>query len=113
MSRRWDTVYTQGGGKGRVTPTELTAMKAVLLPAIFLALAPAAHASTWTSAKTFTGGSGEDAAPRAAITAAGASTVAWRRADGRLVMTVGNAAGRFRAPKAIAKGVFDWAVAPG
>jgi hypothetical protein len=80
---------------------------------IFLALAPAAQASSWTPAKTFAAMGGEDAVPRAAISAAGSSTVAWRRPDGRLVMTVGNAKGRFRAPKAIAAKPHAYAVAPG
>ena len=88
-------------------------MRAVLLPAIFLALAPAAQASSWTPTKAFAGAARDGATPRAAITASGSSTVAWRRADGRLLMSTGNAAGRFRAPKVIAKRAFDYAVAPG
>jgi hypothetical protein len=88
-------------------------MRAALLTAIFLALAPAAQASSWTPAKSFAAIGGEDAVPRAAISAAGSSTVAWRRADGRLVMSVGKKSGRFRAPKVIAKKPLDYAVAPG
>jgi hypothetical protein len=96
-------------GHGR----NVNAMRAVLLSLFLLALAPSAHASSWTPPKTFAAIGGEDAVPRAAISAAGSSTVAWRRADGRLVMTVGNASGRFRAPKVIANKPLAYAVAPG
>ncbi len=88
-------------------------MRAVFLSAVFLLFAPAAHASSWTATKAFGGASAGDATPRAAITASGSSTVAWTRADGRLLMTTGNADGRFRAPKVIAKRSLDYAVAPG
>jgi hypothetical protein len=88
-------------------------MRAVLLSLLFLALAPTAHAAGWLPARTFAGTAGEESVPRAAISASGSSTVAWQRADKRLVVSHGNAAGRFRAPKVIAKRVTDWAVAPG
>src|SRR5690242_16264998 len=91
----------------------LTLMRAALLPVIFLALTPAAHASGWTPPKTFPAIGGEDAVPRAAIAATGASTGAWQRADRRLVMTVGSPSGRFRAPKVIASEPLDYAVAAG
>src|SRR4051794_22369447 len=90
-------------------------MRAVPLIALLLAAAPAtAHASSWTPVKSFGGAAtDESAVPRAAITASGASTVAWRRGDHRLAMTTGTSGGRFRAPKAIARSAFDFAVAPG
>src|SRR4051794_32092531 len=90
-------------------------MRAVPLIALLLAAAPAtAHASSWTPVKSFRGAaSDESAVPRAAITASGVSTVAWRRGDHRLAMTTGTSGGRFRAPKAIARSAFDFAVAPG
>jgi len=83
-------------------------MRAVAAIVLSLLLAPAAHAASWSKPKVFTGTAGEDAVPRAAITAAGKSTVAWRRHDKRLVMST-----NLHRPKVIARGVRDFAVAPG
>jgi hypothetical protein len=90
-------------------------MRAVPAVAVlFAVLAPAAHASAWTPAQSFGGAAGDESAvPRAAITASGSSTVAWRRGDHRLVMTAGSASGRFRTPKVVARKALDFAVAPG
>src|SRR6188768_123700 len=88
-------------------------MRAVIVPALFLALTPAAHASTWTPTQAY-GGAAESAAPRVAISAAGAGTVAWTRADGRLVVAQGTSRGRFGKPVVVgSRGVRDYAVAPG
>jgi hypothetical protein len=90
-------------------------MRAVPAVAVLLAaLAPAAHASSWTPAQSFGGAAGDESAvPRAAITASGASTVAWRRDDHRLVVTTGTSRGRFGTPKTITSRARDFAVAPG
>src|SRR4051812_38963111 len=90
-------------------------MRAVPAVAVlFAVLAPAAHASAWTPAQSFGGAAGDESAvPRAAITASGASTVAWRRNDHRLVLTTGTSKGRFGTPRAITSRARDFAVAPG
>ena len=88
-------------------------MRAVLLPVIFLALAPAAHASSWTPAKTFAGARAgrRRAARRDHRRGVEHGRVAARRRAARDERR--QRAGRFRAPKVIAERPLDCAVAPG
>ena len=104
-------VHTQGDGRGCFREDSCNGMRAAFAVALLLAIAPAAHASSWSEA-SFGGAAGdEEATPRAAITASGVSTVAWERADHRLVTTYGRR--HLRAPKALTAGARDFAVAPG
>src|SRR3954447_7295511 len=75
--------------------------------------ATAAGASPWTATQTFAVGKQYEPVPRAAIASDGTSVLAFQSKSGKLMLSQGDAKGRFTPPRVIDRegGVRDWSVA--
>jgi hypothetical protein len=92
--------------------TPILTLAALATATTLLPVASAPAASSWTTPASFAVGKEYEPVPRAAIASDGTSVLAFRSKTGKLMLSTGNAAGRFTAPRPIdLEGVRDWSVA--